>query len=136
MITIFYDGQCPLCAKEIAWLQQRATAGRILFQDISVPVFNPQLYGKTMPAMMAELHVLDDSDRWHTAMDATRLIYKEIGLGWVMAPTKLPGLRQLFDWAYATFAKLRPRLQKNHGQCEVQPSQLSAKNIVQFPRRR
>lgn len=136
MITIFYDGQCPLCAKEVAWLQNKAPAGRMLFQDISVPVFDPSIYGKTMAAMMAELHVLDDDGNWYTAMDSTRLIYREIGLGWLVAPTRLPGLKQLFDWAYATFARFRPRLQKNHGQCEVIPMRMQADNIVQFPRRR
>lgn len=135
MITIFYDGQCPLCTKEIAWLQKRMTPGRVLFQDITVAVFSPQALGKTMPAMMQALHVRDQDGQWYTAMAATRLIYQEAGLGWLVAPTAWPGLAPIFDWLYQRFARLRPRLQKNHGHCQVPPAYCSDDRVVAFRRR-
>ena len=34
-IRVFYDGACPLCRREIAFLRARDQAGRMSFEDIS-----------------------------------------------------------------------------------------------------
>ncbi|MEC8852758.1 MAG: DCC1-like thiol-disulfide oxidoreductase family protein, partial [Pseudomonadota bacterium] len=34
-LTIFYDGGCPLCAREIAFYRRRAGAGRLDWIDVA-----------------------------------------------------------------------------------------------------
>lgn len=113
--TLYYDGACPLCRKEVNWLKKRCSKKgySLAFTDISDPQFNPEALGKKLDTLMSALHLRDTTkDAWWVGMDATRVIYREIGLGWLMAPTGWPLLKPLFDILYATFAKVRPRLQK------------------------
>lgn len=112
--TLYYDGACPLCRKEVNWLKKRShrKGYPLRFTDISDPTFTTDNLGKTLPQLMAELHLRTPDGRWYTAMPATRRIYRLIGLGWLMAPTGWPLLRPLFDRLYAGFARIRPRLQK------------------------
>lgn len=118
---LFYDGACPLCQKEVRWLKTRVAGRKIRFDfvDISQPDFDPAKEGKTLEAFMGLLHLKGPQGQWWTAMEATRMIYKAIGLGWVMAPTGWPLLRPVFDKAYLLFARYRPRLQseRNDIQC-------------------
>ncbi|MCA9152358.1 MAG: DUF393 domain-containing protein, partial [Planctomycetales bacterium] len=36
-VEVFYDGDCPLCKREIGFLQRRDRQGRIRFTDIANP---------------------------------------------------------------------------------------------------
>lgn len=111
---LYYDGACPLCRKEVNWLKKRcAHKGYTLaFADISDLSFNPEPTGRSLDTLMKALHLQGPNGEWWVAMDATRIIYREIGLGWLMAPTGWPVLKPLFDGLYAGFAKVRPRLQR------------------------
>ncbi|WP_417593944.1 thiol-disulfide oxidoreductase DCC family protein [Oceanospirillum sp.] len=113
-LTLYYDGACPLCRKEVRWLQARCRRKdlSLAFVDISQDGFDPGPTGKQTKQLMAELHLQDNEGNWWTAMDASRRIYQEIGLGWLMAPTGWPFLKPVFDRLYHSFAKIRPRLQK------------------------
>lgn len=112
--TLYYDGACPLCRKEVNWLKKRCASKsyQLGFIDISEPSFDPKPTGRSLEALMKALHLKGPDGEWWTAMDATRIIYREIGLGWLMAPTAWPVLKPIFDGLYAGFAKVRSRLQR------------------------
>jgi predicted DCC family thiol-disulfide oxidoreductase YuxK len=45
-IRVLYDGDCPLCSREIRFLEKRDRGrGRIQFEDIAEPSFDPAVYG-------------------------------------------------------------------------------------------
>jgi predicted DCC family thiol-disulfide oxidoreductase YuxK len=44
---LFYDGQCPICRKEVNWLMRKNKIGRLGFQDINDSQFEPENYDKT-----------------------------------------------------------------------------------------
>jgi len=45
-ITILYDGDCPLCSREIRFLERRDRGrGRVQFEDIAALSFDPGAYG-------------------------------------------------------------------------------------------
>lgn len=46
-IKMLYDGECPLCSREAAWLKKRDKNGALAFEDISAPGFDPAKYGLT-----------------------------------------------------------------------------------------
>ena len=112
--SLFYDGACPLCQKEVRWLKKKvlSRAVQLTFVDISTADFDAKQHGKEISEFMASLHLRDPQGQWLQGMNATRKIYQLIGLGWLMAPTGWPLLKPIFDWSYATFARYRPRLQK------------------------
>jgi len=108
--TLLYDGLCPICRREVAWLFVRNKFGRLGFQDINDTDFNPALYGKTLEKLMAEIHGVYPDGRIIKGMSVFRATYSAVGLGWLLAPTGWPLLKPLFDLLYRLFAKYRLRL--------------------------
>ena len=108
--TLLYDGLCPICRREVAWLFVRNKFGRLGFQDINDTDFDPVLYGKTLAELMAEIHGVYPDGRIIKGMSVFRATYNAVGLGWLLAPTGWPLLKPLFDLLYRLFAKYRLRL--------------------------
>lgn len=110
-IEVFFDGDCPLCKREISWVRSRARDGQILFTDISHPDFDAEAAtGKTYYELMARLHARTADGEWITGIEVTRRMFEAIGYGWLVWPTRWPILRQLSDWSYDWFARNRLRL--------------------------
>ena len=53
---VFYDGDCPLCLKEIRMLSGWTGAGRILFTDIAPDFSAEEATGRTHEQLMAEIY--------------------------------------------------------------------------------
>ncbi|MFO0749349.1 MAG: DUF393 domain-containing protein [Myxococcota bacterium] len=106
-IEVFYDGACPLCMKEIGFLRRRDRKGRVRFTDIAAPDFDEASLGLSWDDFMARIHGRLPDGRWVEGVEVFRRVYGAVGLGWLLAPTRVPGLRQLADWAYRVFARNR-----------------------------
>ena len=110
-ITLFYDGACPLCAREVAMLRRMdRNRSRLGFIDITAPEFDPAVYGLTAERVMAEMHGLTADNRVVRGMEVFRRAYRQVGWGWLVAPTGWPVLKPVFDGLYRVFAKNRLRL--------------------------
>jgi predicted DCC family thiol-disulfide oxidoreductase YuxK len=109
---VFYDGDCPLCMKEISMLQwMDKKKGNILFTDIAVPGFDAvETTGLTMDDLMAEIYGRLPSGELVKGMEVFRQLYGAVGLGALFAPTAWRPLRPLFDAIYTGFAKNRLRM--------------------------
>ena len=117
-LTLLIDGQCPLCSREASWLARRDKKGRLGFVDIASDGFDPARYGKTQDEVMGAIHAVTSEGEILTGVEVFRRAYSEIGLGWLLAPTRLPVLRQITDAIYRVFARIRPRLQRKGRGCE------------------
>jgi predicted DCC family thiol-disulfide oxidoreductase YuxK len=51
-------------------------------------------------------------------MEVFRRAYDAVGLGWLLAPTRWPILRSIFDAGYSWFARNRLRLTGRTGTCD------------------
>ena len=109
-IQVFFDGDCPLCAKEIALLRRADRRERILFTDISSPEFEPSVYGRQLSDFMDEIQGRLPDGTFLTGMEVIRRLYEAVGLGFLTAWTRWPGASQLSDGGYRLFAKNRLRL--------------------------
>jgi predicted DCC family thiol-disulfide oxidoreductase YuxK len=110
-LQVFYDGGCPLCAREIAGLARLDRGrGRIAFVDIATPDFDAAAHGVDHARLMARIHGRLPDGTWVEGMEVFRRAYGAVGLGWLLAPTGWPGLRPMFDAAYRWFARNRRRL--------------------------
>jgi predicted DCC family thiol-disulfide oxidoreductase YuxK len=118
-VEVFHDGDCPLCAREVAMLRRRDRRGRIRFTDIAAPDFDPAAYGTDRATLMARIHGRLPDGTWIEGVEVLRRMYAAIGLGWLVAVTRLPGVAQVAELAYGLFARNRLRLT---GRCPPQGS--------------
>lgn len=110
-LTIYYDGACPLCSREIAFLRRRDRGrGRLRFVDIAAADFDATPLGVAQTELMAQIHGQLADARWLVGMAVLRRAYTAVGLGWLLAPTGWPLLGPLFDAGYRWFARNRLRL--------------------------
>jgi len=105
-----YDGECPLCCREVAFLRSKNRKGALTFEDISAPGFDPAVYGATLEELMGVMHGVFPDGRMIQRVAVFREAYRAVGLGWLLAPTGWPGLRWLSDRGYEWFARNRIRL--------------------------
>ncbi|MEM9191959.1 MAG: DUF393 domain-containing protein [Myxococcota bacterium] len=110
-IEVFHDGDCPLCEREINMLR-RLDRGkdRIRFTDITDPSFDALSIGKTHEDLMARIHGRLPSGEFIEGVEVFRELYQAVGFGFLVAPTRLPGVAPMLDSAYRWFAKNRLKL--------------------------
>ena len=104
---LLYDGHCPMCRREVQWLQRRNRDGHLAFEDISAPGFDPSRYGITHEEVMGFMHGVFPDGRIVRKVEVFRQAYRAVGLGWLLAPTGWPVLRWISDWSYGMFARHR-----------------------------
>lgn len=110
-LTLYFDGQCPLCAREIKILHRHAAAeSRLLFIDISSGAFDAKVLGFTFEQMQSSLHARFADGRWVTSLDATLWSWRAAGLGFWAAPLTWRAIRPLLALGYRLFCRLRPHL--------------------------
>lgn len=115
-VQLFFDGACPLCAREVRWLRRLDGRGRIRFTDIALPAFDEVAAGKPRSELMASLHAQLPDGTWLSGVDSFRAVYAAVGLRRLVALSRLPGVAWALDRGYALFARNRLRLT---GRCEA-----------------
>jgi predicted DCC family thiol-disulfide oxidoreductase YuxK len=109
-LTLYFDGDCPLCAREIRLLRQHAAEHRLLFVDISRDEFDATALGCTFEQMQSLLHGRFADGQWVTGLDATLWSWRAAGLGFWATPLTWRALRPLLELGYRLFCRLRPAL--------------------------
>ena len=120
-IRVLYDGECPLCTREVRLLERLdKRRERIQFEDIAAPAFDPAAYGLDADTLMARIHGVLPDGSVIEGVEVFRRAYGAVGLGWLLAPTRWPGLRRLADAAYRIFARNRLRWTARTDTCTKQ----------------
>jgi len=109
-LTLYYDGDCPLCAREIRVLRRRAAAQRLQLVDIAAAGFDPAPLGVSQAQLQQRLHARFADGQWVSGLDATFWSWCAAGLGRWAAPLRWPLSRPLLELVYRLFCRLRPRL--------------------------
>jgi predicted DCC family thiol-disulfide oxidoreductase YuxK len=107
-LTLYFDGNCPLCAREITILRRHAAESRLLFVDIDSPEFDAKALGFTFEQMQATLHACFADGRWVNGLDVTLCSWRAAGLGFWATPLTWRALRPLLALGYRLFCRLRP----------------------------
>lgn len=108
-IEVFFDGDCPLCQREIACLRRLDRRERIQFTNIAATEFIVPP-GRTFDQLMAEIQGRLPDGTWVSGVEVLRRLYAAVGCRWLVMPTRLPGISQMLDWGYRIFARNRLRL--------------------------
>lgn len=115
VIEVFFDGDCPLCRREITMLQRLDRRGHIRFTDL-VGIDEAALAGGPDRAeRMRRIHARTRDGRWVTGVEVLRRLYEAVGLGLLVGWTRARPVDAGLEAAYEWFARNRLRLT---GRCE------------------
>ncbi|CAN7030118.1 unnamed protein product [Brassica oleracea var. botrytis] len=108
-IKMLYDGDCPLCMREVNMLKERNEEyGTIKFVDISSNDYSPQEnQGLDYKTVMGQIHAIQSEGNVVTGVEAFRKLYELVGLGWVYSITKFEPIGKVADAVYDFWAKYR-----------------------------
>jgi predicted DCC family thiol-disulfide oxidoreductase YuxK len=110
-LTVYFDGSCPLCSREIALYQRSPAAHRLVWVDVSrTSELGP---GLDCQAAMRRFHVRDAQGRLHHGAAGFARLWRELpGWRWLGRLCTVPPLSWVAEAAYRLLLPLRPRLQR------------------------
>ena len=111
-LTIFYDGRCALCAKEINSLKKLDRNNRITFADIFAHDFAKHYASVNVEEANRVLHGMKDTGELIYGLDVTVLAWTLVGKGKWVAPLRWPIIKHLADAAYIFFARHRQQISR------------------------
>ncbi|MBC6438820.1 MAG: DUF393 domain-containing protein [Rhodospirillales bacterium] len=111
-VTVFYDGACPLCAREIAFYRRQDGADAVRWVDVASTDPSSVVCGLDRETALARFHVLDSDGNLVSGGAAFTRLWLELPIFRSFARV----LRvQPFAWVtergYRLFLRFRPRLQ-------------------------
>lgn len=113
--TLFYDGQCPVCAREVRALRRLQT-GQLLLADIH-DQRNQALPDREI--LLRRLHLMTWTGEWVTGLHATVRAWSHTPLGFLFRPLLWPGIYQLAAPVYARWADRRYQRKYACGACKI-----------------
>lgn len=125
---VFFDGECPLCMREIRLLRRLDKRGRLRFTDISQPDFDAAALGVEFDALMARIHGRLPDGTWVEGVEVFRRLYAAVGFGPLVATTRWPLISHGLSAAYSVFARNRLRWtgRCSDDVCRIPPTPKSA----------
>ncbi len=115
-LELFYDGECPLCSREVAWIRRLDKSSRIVLTDIAASGFDAAELGVTQADLMAKIHARLPSGELISGVEVFNRTYEALGLTRLARIARSRVVAPLLDRAYELFAKNRLRLT---GRCDA-----------------
>ena len=108
-IELLYDGECPLCVREVNFLRKRdAGRGLVAFVNIADDDYTPEAHGGIgFETAMGRIHAVLPDGTVIKNVAVFRRVYEILGMGWIYAVTKLPIIGFIVDWLYSIWADWR-----------------------------
>jgi predicted DCC family thiol-disulfide oxidoreductase YuxK len=110
MITVFYDGNCPLCCKEMDMLRGYDTASKLCLEDIHADDFSQRYPQIDVSKAMQILHGLNRDGQVMLGLDVTVAAWRAVGKKRWLGVLRWPFVSWFADKAYLFFAKHRMRI--------------------------
>ena len=110
-LTIFFDGSCPLCTREIALLTQFDDQQQLRVVDCSAADFSP-VEGHAREAMMALIHARDAAGKWLIGAPVFAAAYRATGFASIASLWGNPRLQPMWRVVYPWIARNRMKLSK------------------------
>lgn len=105
-LTIFYDGNCPLCTLEMAKLKHYDTKELIVLENLHQDNFETRFPDINTDKAMHILHG-QYQGKILLALDVTHRAWTLVGKGALVAPLQFPIVKQLAHGCYLLIAKYR-----------------------------
>ncbi|WP_295755478.1 DUF393 domain-containing protein [Undibacterium sp.] len=113
LCTVYFDGACPLCSKEIAAYKQWRGAERIAWIDASTCPESELGSELKRDAALARLHVRNAGGELEQGAAAFIELWKNFpAIAWLTACLSQPVTIKVLDVLYRLFLKIRPLWRK------------------------
>jgi len=108
MTTMFYDGGCPLCSREVAHYRRIDLHQNVRWLDISEHPEHLEEYGVSHVAAMKHLHVLDQNGNMVRGAYAFHALWQALPRYRFLAKAaSFPGILPIMNKVYEQFARRR-----------------------------
>jgi predicted DCC family thiol-disulfide oxidoreductase YuxK len=114
-LTVYFDGKCPICRREIDLMKIFNRRERLQFIDFSTSSYRPTDHGLNQCDLGRVIHARWSDGTLISGVEVFRETWEAIGLGFLARITRLSGINTLLVKAYAWFAKNRLWLIKRAG---------------------
>lgn len=120
-LTVYFDGLCPLCSREIDHYKKQVGSGSIEFVDITDTNFRAEAAGLDPKQVHRRFHVRSGADVL-SGVEGFREIWKRLPrYSWLEKLTRVRFVKLFFVAGYELFALLRPLLPRKSRGCESSP---------------
>ena len=111
-IKLLYDGECPLCVREVNFLTKKDRGrGIVEFVDIADDSYNPQNNADLdFATAMGRIHAILPDGSVIKNVEVFRRVYEELDMGWIYAITKVPVIGAIANLIYGVWADWRLKL--------------------------
>jgi predicted DCC family thiol-disulfide oxidoreductase YuxK len=121
-ISIFFDGLCPLCSREIDHYRKQSGSENLNFVDITNSAFSAESEGLDPHEVHKVMHIKRANGEVQTGVDAFIAIWDMLPrYKWLSRNAKQPIVRPFLDIGYHAFALIRPYLPRKTRDCESSP---------------
>lgn len=108
-VTVWFDGGCPLCRREIALMQRLDRRGAIAFVDLTTDAACPL----DRAELLARFHAQERAGPIVSGAAAFAAMWRAIPvLAWAGHAARLPPLAWLLERGYRLWLRVRPALQR------------------------
>jgi predicted DCC family thiol-disulfide oxidoreductase YuxK len=122
LLTIYYDGACQVCSREIAFYQKAKGHEFLRFVDICRTGFDAIREGLDPVEVHRSFHVRTADGTLYRGVPAFMAIWNSLpGFRWLVTMTKIPGIVPLMNLGYWGFSKIRPYLPRKKFDCDGSP---------------
>ncbi len=105
MITVYYDGKCGLCSREIGHYMKISPPETFIWRDIANEPQHLKKINVTQSNALKRLHVADKEGNIHIGIDAFIAIWRKLPKWHLLAfLCAMPGIRFFLGLLYNRFA--------------------------------
>ena len=116
--TVFYDGSCALCRREIDHYRKLRGSDKLRWIDIVQDERMLAAHGLSYQTAMARLHVLGANGRWQTGVNGFVELWSHLpAYRWLAITVRRCHLTTMLEWFYSRFARWRMRQRCGSGSC-------------------
>ena len=107
-LKLLYDGECPICKREICMLQKKESQTKIKFIDISSKEFSSfENNNIDYNTAMSQIHAIDGRGNLLVGIPAFATVYARCQLLVISTLLRIPFIKRILKPLYTLFAKNR-----------------------------
>ncbi len=111
--TIYYDGSCPLCRREIGFYQNQTGADALEWIDVSQSDNLDVVHGLSCEVAMKRFHVRCADGTMVSGAAAFFTLWAHLPrFSWIARLGRIPGMSHLMECVYRVFLLVRPTVQR------------------------
>ena len=108
-LTVYFDGECPICRREIDLMKLLNRKERLQFIDFAALAYRSEEHELNPCDLNRVIHARWSEGTIITGVEVFREMWEAIGLGFLARFSRRPLLNKLLVQAYTWFAKNRLR---------------------------